>query len=100
RGRQPQGLPLPAAARRVHRMRALREGVPRLLLRGVPRAEATARGGAGACGMSERVLLEGSIAMAEAAIQSGCRFYAGYPITPSTEILEYMSTRMPEVGGV
>src|SRR5215470_6323294 len=47
----------------------------------------------------ERVLMEGSAAMAEAAIQAGCRFYAGYPITPSTEILEYMSVRLPQVGG-
>jgi len=45
-------------------------------------------------------LMEGSHALAEAAIQAGCRFYAGYPITPSTEILEYMSARLPEVGGV
>jgi len=44
--------------------------------------------------------MEGSCAMAEGAIQVGCRFYAGYPITPSTEILEYMATRMPQVGGV
>jgi 2-oxoglutarate ferredoxin oxidoreductase subunit alpha len=49
--------------------------------------------------MSERALLEGSVALAEAAILAGCRFYAGYPITPSTEILEYMSVRMPQVGG-
>jgi len=49
--------------------------------------------------MSERVLMEGSSAMAEAAVRAGCRFYAGYPITPSTEILEYMSTRLPAVGG-
>jgi 2-oxoglutarate ferredoxin oxidoreductase subunit alpha len=49
---------------------------------------------------SRRVLMEGSHAIAEAAIQSGCRFYAGYPITPSTEILEYMSFRQPQVGGV
>jgi 2-oxoglutarate ferredoxin oxidoreductase subunit alpha len=47
-----------------------------------------------------RVLMEGSCAMAEGAIQAGCRFYAGYPITPSTEILEYMSARLPQVGGV
>jgi len=47
-----------------------------------------------------RVLMEGSQALAEAAVQAGCRFYAGYPITPSTEILEYMSVRMPQVGGV
>jgi 2-oxoglutarate/2-oxoacid ferredoxin oxidoreductase subunit alpha len=45
-------------------------------------------------------LMEGSHALAESAIQAGCRFYAGYPITPSTEILEYMSARLPEVGGV
>jgi len=50
--------------------------------------------------MSQRVLMEGSCAMAEAAIQVGCRFYAGYPITPSTEILEYMAVRLPQVGGV
>ncbi len=50
--------------------------------------------------MSRRVLMEGSHALAESAIQAGCRFYAGYPITPSTEILEYMSTRLPQVGGV
>ncbi|MGH7818191.1 MAG: hypothetical protein ACREQ9_00290 [Candidatus Binatia bacterium] len=47
-----------------------------------------------------RFLMEGSQALAESAIQAGCRFYAGYPITPSTEILEYMSGRMPQVGGV
>ena len=47
-----------------------------------------------------KVLMEGSHAIAEAAIQAGCRFYAGYPITPSTEILEYMSHRLPKVGGV
>src|SRR2546427_8984182 len=49
--------------------------------------------------MSERALMEGSAAMAESAVRAGCRFYAGYPITPSTEILEYMSVRLPEVGG-
>lgn len=37
--------------------------------------------------------------MSEAAIQAGCRFFAGYPITPQNEIPEYMSKRMPEVGG-
>jgi 2-oxoglutarate ferredoxin oxidoreductase subunit alpha len=47
-----------------------------------------------------KVLMEGSHAIAEAAIQAGCRFYAGYPITPSSEILEYMSHRLPKVGGV
>src|SRR5262249_933664 len=45
-------------------------------------------------------LMEGSHALAESAVRAGCRFYAGYPITPSTEILEYLSARLPEVGGV
>lgn len=44
--------------------------------------------------------MKGNEAIAEAAIQAGCRFYAGYPITPQNEIPEYMSWRMPEVGGV
>jgi|TARA_B100000959_G_scaffold286934_2_gene368140 2-oxoglutarate ferredoxin oxidoreductase subunit alpha len=39
-------------------------------------------------------------AIAEGAIAAGCRFYAGYPITPSTEIAESLSGRLPEVGGV
>lgn len=47
-----------------------------------------------------RELLKGNDAMAEAAIRAGCRFFAGYPITPQTEILEYLSTRMEKVGGV
>lgn len=46
------------------------------------------------------LLSKGNEALAEAAIQAGCRFYAGYPITPQNEIPEYMSRRMPEVGGV
>lgn len=46
-----------------------------------------------------RVLMKGSEAIAEAAIQAGCRFFFGYPITPQNQIPEYMSKRMPEVGG-
>lgn len=45
-------------------------------------------------------MMKGNEAIAEAAIRAGARLYAGYPITPSTEIMEYMSWRMPEVGGV
>ncbi|HVP79139.1 MAG TPA: 2-oxoacid:acceptor oxidoreductase subunit alpha [Thermodesulfobacteriota bacterium] len=44
--------------------------------------------------------LSGNEASAEGAIAAGCRFYAGYPITPSSEIMERMSTRLREVGGV
>ncbi|MFH1220759.1 MAG: 3-methyl-2-oxobutanoate dehydrogenase subunit VorB [Candidatus Eisenbacteria bacterium] len=47
----------------------------------------------------ERSLMKGNEAIAEAAIRAGCRFFAGYPITPQNEIPEYMSWRMPEVGG-
>jgi 2-oxoglutarate ferredoxin oxidoreductase subunit alpha len=42
----------------------------------------------------------GDVACAEGALASGCRFFAGYPITPATEIAETMSKRMPEVGGI
>jgi 2-oxoglutarate ferredoxin oxidoreductase subunit alpha len=48
----------------------------------------------------DRILISGNEAIAEAAILAGCRFYAGYPITPQNEIPAYMSRRMPEVGGV
>ncbi len=44
-------------------------------------------------------LMKGSEAIAEAAIRAGARFFFGYPITPQTEIPEYMSARMPEIGG-
>lgn len=47
----------------------------------------------------KQVLMKGNEAIAEAAIRAGCRFYSGYPITPQSEILEYMSWRMEEVGG-
>ncbi len=44
--------------------------------------------------------LSGNYACVEGAIAAGCRFYAGYPITPSNEIAERMSVRLPQVGGV
>ena len=44
-------------------------------------------------------LMKGSEAIAEAAIRAGARFFFGYPITPQTEIPEYMAVRMPEIGG-
>jgi 2-oxoglutarate ferredoxin oxidoreductase subunit alpha len=44
--------------------------------------------------------MSGDLACAEGAIAAGCRFFAGYPITPATEIAERMARRMPEVGGV
>lgn len=50
--------------------------------------------------MLKKAFMKGNEVIAEAAIQAGCRFYAGYPITPQNEIPEYMSWRMPEVNGV
>lgn len=43
--------------------------------------------------------MQGATACAEGAIAAGCRFYAGYPITPSTEVAEEMAARLPQVGG-
>jgi 2-oxoglutarate/2-oxoacid ferredoxin oxidoreductase subunit alpha len=48
----------------------------------------------------QTTVLQGNEACAKAAIQAGCRFFAGYPITPSTEIIELLSTEMPKAGGV
>jgi len=50
--------------------------------------------------MSEKVLMKGNEAIAEAAIAAGCRHFFGYPITPQTEVAAYMSKRMPKIGGV
>jgi 2-oxoglutarate ferredoxin oxidoreductase subunit alpha len=44
-------------------------------------------------------LLEGSDAMAEAAVRAGCRFFAGYPMTPFTGLLEHMAEKLPPLGG-
>jgi len=47
-----------------------------------------------------RRLLEGSEAVAEAMVAAGCRFFAGYPMTPFTEVLEHLARLLPEYGGV
>lgn len=44
--------------------------------------------------------INGDVACAEGAISAGCRFFAGYPITPATEIAERMSLRLPQVDGI
>ncbi|MBQ8526301.1 MAG: 3-methyl-2-oxobutanoate dehydrogenase subunit VorB [Clostridia bacterium] len=49
--------------------------------------------------MSEKVLMKGNEAMAEAAIMAGCKHYFGYPITPQTEAAAYMAKRMPKLDG-
>ncbi len=50
--------------------------------------------------MANKVLMKGNEAIAEAAIKSGCLHFFGYPITPQTEISEYLAKRMPKVGGL
>lgn len=46
-----------------------------------------------------QLLMQGNEAIVEGALAAGCRFFAGYPITPATEISEVMSYRLPAVGG-
>lgn len=50
--------------------------------------------------MAEKVLMKGNEALGEAALQAGCRYYFGYPITPQSELLEYMAVNLPKRGGV
>ncbi len=50
--------------------------------------------------MAEKKLMYGNYAIVEGVLAAGCRFFAGYPITPQNEIPEYMSIRMNEMGGV
>ena len=50
--------------------------------------------------MGKKVLMKGNEAIAEAAIRAGCLNYFAYPITPQTEVAEYLSRRLPELGGV
>ncbi len=49
--------------------------------------------------MSEKILMKGNEAVAEAAIRAGCRLYFAYPITPQSELIEYMAKMMPKVNG-
>jgi len=46
-----------------------------------------------------QVMLKGNEALAEAAIRAGCRYYFGYPITPQTELMEYLARCLPDAGG-
>lgn len=47
-----------------------------------------------------KVLMKGNEAIGEAAIRAGCKNYFAYPITPQSEVAEYLAKRLPEVGGV
>ncbi len=48
--------------------------------------------------MIKRILMSGNEAIAQGAVQAGCQFYAGYPITPQNELIAYMAEKMPEIG--
>ena len=50
--------------------------------------------------MQEERFVKGCHALGEALVRAGCRFYCGYPITPISDLLEYLSMRMPQVSGV
>ena len=50
--------------------------------------------------MGKIKLLQGNEACAEGALYAGCTFFAGYPITPSTEVAEYLARRLPLIRGV
>jgi 2-oxoglutarate ferredoxin oxidoreductase subunit alpha len=47
-----------------------------------------------------RHLMMGNVAMSEGAISAGLKFFGGYPITPSTEVIEHLAVRLPQIGGV
>ena len=49
--------------------------------------------------MVEELFVQGNEACAKGAIKAGCRFFAGYPITPSTEVAENLAKDLPTVGG-
>ena len=50
--------------------------------------------------MADKILMKGNEALAEAAIRAGCRYFFGYPITPQTQVAEYMAKKLPKIGGV
>ncbi len=50
--------------------------------------------------MTDKILMKGNEAMSEAALAAGCKFYAGYPITPQNEVTRMLSKRLPEAGSV
>jgi 2-oxoglutarate/2-oxoacid ferredoxin oxidoreductase subunit alpha len=58
-----------------------------------------AEGGDGAAQRTRRYLLSGNDAIALGALAAGCRLYASYPITPASDVLEWMAAHLPDVGG-
>lgn len=54
---------------------------------------------AGTLGETSRIVVSGNQAIAMGALAAGCRVYAGYPITPATDIMEFLASELPKVGG-
>ena len=54
---------------------------------------------AGTLGETSRIVVSGNQAIAMGALAAGCRVYAGYPITPATDIMEFLAAELPKVGG-
>ncbi len=102
------GYRYPRALRGLHRLRRVPLRVSRLRVRGLPLRTTRRHRSLRSATMTpttrsattERVLMEGSEALARAAIAAGCRFFAGYPMTPFTEVLEHFARLLPDVGGV
>ena len=46
-----------------------------------------------------KYVMMGNVAMSEGALAAGLNFFGGYPITPSTEVIEHLAKRLPEIGG-
>src|SRR5579864_1733235 len=88
-------LRVPGPLPRLHGLPHLRADLSGLRVPGLQVRRADRSGGER---MSTR-LLEGSEAIAEAMVAAGCRFFAGYPMTPFTEVLEHMARLLPEHGG-
>ena len=79
-------------------MRHLRTGLPGRGDHRLPRGHQSRPGGSLGDEKWPNEICEGNQAIAEAAVRAGLEAYFGYPITPQTEILEYLSKRMPELG--
>src|SRR6185295_16771483 len=92
RDAQRQRLCDPGAVPWLHRLRRVPARVSRLLLRDLSVRQADRSRG----DPVTRTLLEGSEAIARAALAAGCRFFAGYPMTPFTELLEHFAALLPE----
>ncbi len=55
--------------------------------------------GVGDAAQDERLVISGNQALSIGAIAAGCRFYAGYPITPASDIMEFLAAEFPKIGG-